>query len=521
MSVVVVVTAIVFSLGLTASFAASAGAVPTVDYSPWSVLTSPNTSPTESNELLGVSCTTPSACTAVGDHTTGRRSSGTAQTLIESWNGSNWSIVPSPNTSATVANILTAVSCTGPSNCTAAGYHWGAFRQTLIESWNGSVWSIVPSPNTSATDDNTLNAISCTGPSACMAVGYNGAGQGQTLTESWNGSVWSIVASPNVSGNKDEMLNGVSCFTSTACTAVGNDATISPGHDQTLIEAWNGSVWSIVPSPNPSGGEFNDLNGVSCSGASACLASGVSYSLDFHFRPSQSLIESWNGSTWSIIPSPSSTKSPNQDLSGMSCIAASTCVAVGTDAVGGRIIESWNGVVVSNIPSPKPANGWLAAVSCSGDGTCFAVGSSGSTTAHTLVETGGQANADLSFVQTARPSPKSNPGQATTRESIKNLGPEDANQVTFTDLIASPTFTAATVTSSVPGTNCQSVTPPAGYNYEEVCTLSSLPRHAKWSLTLTLSGAPGGSVTNSGSVTAQPADPDLSNNQASGSTTYR
>jgi Domain of unknown function DUF11 len=522
-SVILVVIAIVFSLGVTTSMVVPAGAATPTDYSPWSVLTSPNTSSTQDNELLGVSCGDPSTCVAVGDYTNGRRGSGTAQTLIESWNGSVWSIVPSPNTSATVANILSAVSCSGPSNCTAAGYAWGGtFRRTLIEAWNGSVWSIVPSPNTSPTDDNTLNAISCTGPSACMAVGYNSVGHGQTLIESWNGAAWAIVTSPNVSGNKDEMLNGVSCISPTACTAVGNDATISPGNVETLIESWNGASWAIVPSPNPSGGEFNDLNGVSCSGPSACMASGASISLFFHARLSETLMELWNGTTWSIVPSPNSTTSPNQDLDGVSCSESSACTAVGTGTnIGGRIIESWDGSVVSNVPSPMPANGGLVAVSCSGRGTCFAVGSSGRRLTHTLVEKGGQASADLRLTQTAKPSPKSETGQATAREKVSNLGLEVASRVTFTDLIASPTFKATTVTSSQSGASCQSVAPPTGYNGKEVCTLSSLPRHMKWLLTLTLSGTSGGSVTNSVSVSAQPTDPDISNNQATNSTTFR
>jgi hypothetical protein len=73
-------------------------------------------------------------------------------TLIESWNGSVWSIVPSPNTSDNQPNYLTAVSCSGSTACTAVGIDAvdGLENQTLMESWNGSVWSIIPSPNTSS-----------------------------------------------------------------------------------------------------------------------------------------------------------------------------------------------------------------------------------------------------------------------------------------------------------------------------------------------------------------------------------
>ena len=84
-----------------------------------------------------------------------------------------WSIVPSPNTSDNQPNYLTAVSCSSSTACTAVGIDAvdGVENQTLIESWNGSVWSIVPSPDTSSIQNNTLGGVSCSSPSVCTAVG--------------------------------------------------------------------------------------------------------------------------------------------------------------------------------------------------------------------------------------------------------------------------------------------------------------------------------------------------------------
>ena len=230
----------------------------------WSIVSSPNAADAQSSELNAVSCSGPSTCVAVGLYDTSESYPPLAQTLIESWNGSAWSIVPSPNTSPTQYNQLNAVSCTSPSACVAVGYYSGdgAATQTLIESWNGSVWSIVPSPNNgSSTQDNLLNGVSCTGPSACVATGDANIG---TLIESWNGSVWSIVPSPNTSPTEVNDLGEVLCTGPTACVTVGS---YYPSADlsQTLIESWNGSVWSIVPSPNTSPTEVNVLLGVSCS----------------------------------------------------------------------------------------------------------------------------------------------------------------------------------------------------------------------------------------------------------------
>ena len=69
-------------------------------------------------------------------------------------------------------------------------------------------------PNTSQTQDNELNVVSCSGPSACVAVGVSSTPEPnppfrtayQTLIESWNGSAWSIVPSPNTSPTQDNLL---------------------------------------------------------------------------------------------------------------------------------------------------------------------------------------------------------------------------------------------------------------------------------------------------------------------------
>ena len=367
---------------------------PTADASgfAWSIVPSPNTSPTQNNELNAVSCSGPSACIAVGLYDTPepRPQIRTAyQTLIESWNGSAWSIVPSPNTSPTQDNLLKAVSCSGPSACVAVGYYTnaGGHQQTLIESWNGSAWSIVPSPNSSPTLDDLLGGVSCSSPSACVAVGAHfTAGNDQTLIESWNGSAWSIVPSPNTSPTQANDLGGVSCNLPTACVAVGQ-YYLSGDFSQTLIESWNGSAWSIVPSPNTSAAQINLLGGVSCSSPSACTAFGF-------YEPTsgsdQTLIESWNGSAWSIVASPNTSPTQNNELTGVSCTSPSACTAVGyyTNAGGDQtLIESWNGSAWSIVPSANASQvNLLLGVSCSSSSACTAVGDNNSS--QTLIERG-------------------------------------------------------------------------------------------------------------------------------------
>jgi hypothetical protein len=106
------------------------------------------------------------------------------------WNGSVWSIVPSPNAS-NGENSLQSVSCVSASECVAVGYiDTGSTYETLAMVWNGSVWSIVPSPN-AGTNGDLLLAVSCMSASDCLAVGYTGVGNNvyETLVLSLTGPV--------------------------------------------------------------------------------------------------------------------------------------------------------------------------------------------------------------------------------------------------------------------------------------------------------------------------------------------
>ena len=179
-----------------------------------------------------------------------------------------WNITNSPNVSGTHDNFPFGVSCASASFCVSAGSYFSGnsanpgFDQTLIEAWNGSSWSIVSSPNTSSTQNNDFTGVSCASASFCVAAGYSDnsvSPGGQTLIEAWNGSKWSIVSSPNSTPNN--VLTGVSCVSASFCVAAGYSYDTS-GIFQTLIETWNGSSWSIAGSPNTSTTQANDLSGV-------------------------------------------------------------------------------------------------------------------------------------------------------------------------------------------------------------------------------------------------------------------
>jgi hypothetical protein len=255
------------------------------DGSSWAIVTSPNvSSPSDAiappqSLLYNVTCVSASNCWAVGYYYP--TFSSIAQTLVERWDGTSWTVVTSPNTSPTQHNLLLGVACASASECWAIGYYYnggGSFYQTLIERWDGTSWTIVTSPNTSATQNNYLNAVTCASASDCWAVGeyYTGTFY-QTLVEHWGGTSWTIVSSPNTSeGQASNFLQGVTCASSSECWAVGYYYYSSGSFYQTLIERWDGTAWAIVSSPNASDSARDILFGVTCAPASDCWGIGVS-----------------------------------------------------------------------------------------------------------------------------------------------------------------------------------------------------------------------------------------------------
>src|SRR5205823_6322194 len=135
-------------------------------------------------------------------------------------------------------------------------------NQTLLEHWNGSTWSLVSSPNPS-TLYSAFSGIAAVSANDVWAVGLyadDSTGNDQALVAHWNGSNWSIVLSPNT-GVYRIALYGVAAISANDVWAVGYYSNNGVYGGQTLVEHWNGSSWTIVPSPNP--GRLNNfLNAV-------------------------------------------------------------------------------------------------------------------------------------------------------------------------------------------------------------------------------------------------------------------
>ena len=224
-----------------------------------------------------------------------------------------------------------------------------------VQARTSSGWSIVRTPNavSSALHYGSLDAVACATTSACIAVGsgVNDRANGIAIAASWNGTAWVAEPTAHVRGAAAAVLSAVSCIAANACIAVGDELD---GADTALplIERWDGTAWSVEPSPAGRGGS---LVGVSCVNATACMAVGDTSNPT---GATVALAERWDGVTWSIVPTPSIPGAPYTVTTAVSCSAAAAFPAVGstTAPVFGAVAERWNGSVLSLAAMSTPCD---------------------------------------------------------------------------------------------------------------------------------------------------------------------
>jgi hypothetical protein len=283
----------------------------------WSAVSSPSTG-TIYSTLTGVAVVSANDVWAVGWEGV----MGVPETLIEHWNGTQWSIVNSPNPAKT-GNELYSVAAVSSNDVWATGFSetstaTGPGQPTLIEHWNGTQWSVVSSPSPGI-QANVLAGVAAVSTNDVWATGFYAGSNGiwQALTEHWNGTQWSVVSTPSP-GSQINYLDSVTAISTNDVWAVGY------ADKQTLTEHWNGTQWSVVQSTGP-GPVSNSLLAVSAVSTSNVWAVGYYQTKNF---VSHTLTEHWNGTKWSVVKSPSPGSMSTQ-LEGVAAITAKDVWAVG------------------------------------------------------------------------------------------------------------------------------------------------------------------------------------------------
>jgi len=267
---------------------------------------------------------------------------------------------------------LPSVSCVTGGTCAAVGWY-GIKPAGQVEAVpfaarqvSGGAWADQTIPEPAGTVNGYLYSVSCPTASFCMAVGQAGT----ALAWTWDGTKWSIVPTPRPGFSPG--LDWVSCWSATGCMAVGQYAPAPGGNSTDLVETWDGTSWAVQPAGT---GATGDLTEVSCTSASFCMVIGLGTSFN-------EFSESWNGSTWTVHPvpvPPSATRGIS--LFGVSCASATACTTVGDATVNAPIptssvlAERWNGTAWKVQPIPAPSgNSLLNGVSCPTATSCTAVG---------------------------------------------------------------------------------------------------------------------------------------------------
>jgi hypothetical protein len=329
--------------------------------------------------LSAVACVSSTDCWAVG----GQQATVDAeeQPLIMQWSSGIWSVMTTPSP-GDVSSYLQGVACVNSSDCWAVGADNIA---TLIEHWNGVDWSVVTSPSAPAATEAQLSAVSCVSVDLCWAVGYYTTGYEEwyALLEEYTGSGWTVVSGPSPPSPMVQLdLSAVSCINADDCLLVGMYEPLSGG-TLTLAEQWTGTTWAIVPSADAEGPTgFDALLGMTCAGASSCWAVGVA-------GPAE-LVEEWTGIQWVTVDSESPPITDDAvigqaELSAVSCASSTDCWAVGQYSGEGMIqtfVEQLQGagwLLGSGANSSEASQDSLSGVTCADATDCVAVGDDGAT----------------------------------------------------------------------------------------------------------------------------------------------
>jgi hypothetical protein len=274
-------------------------------------------------------------------------------------------VIPSPG-DTTVNSVLDGVTVTGTKQAWAVGTAGCPADQsrTLTEHWNGSAWSIVPSPNGGVTGNHfsTLQAVTAISNSDVWAVGSQAGTRNRVpvtvpLIEHWTGTRWSIVAPPKAAVG---VLESVSAASASDVWAVGGG---QQSGQSTVALHFDGSSWKLVPVPAPPG-TTGGLFGVRALSPTDAWAVGESF-------PTAGgngtvLTDHWNGTSWRVVTAPP-VGGPGA-LSALSSVdaAPSTGVwAVGfwvTGAAGNSVVLHWTGTAWEQETTPAASNLFRVAV---------------------------------------------------------------------------------------------------------------------------------------------------------------
>ena len=349
----------------------------------WEKVTSPNVAgaTSVSNELFGVAAVSENNVWAVGWSQDPLGPPYVQRTLIQHFNGSTWNIVQSPNPSKDIQSVLYSVFGKSADNVWAVGSsnNGSAPTRTLIQHWDGTQWTIVPSPSPDS-QLNELRSVTALSADNAWAVGYRGGTQNETPLETlilhWDGARWRQVQSPNVPVGANQ-LSGITAISADDIWAVGS-AGGAP-----LTMHWDGNAWSVVHT-GVSGGLITERF-TAVSGTAGDDVWAVGQGKGFFTNQTFATIRHWDGTHWtqkvcyaasaSNPPEGYEGGGPDAYFTGIAAAANNDVWAVGVRGSGPMILH-WDGQAWTTVTHPRafPNAATLRAVTTSVGGNAWSVG---------------------------------------------------------------------------------------------------------------------------------------------------
>jgi hypothetical protein len=300
-------------------------------------------------ELHSVTCLSAANCYVAGRQVAGQlgvRGAVQAIPYLAHWNGTSWKLQTVParfDNNKNVSSTIAGVACPSATLCLAVG---GAIGGTGLLNLRNGVWVKAPD---NGTQDDSFDAISCSSATSCLATGTGP----DPVQARWDGTRWTVTAAV-------AQVTTLSCLPSGSCIGTSSDPTTGVVTSYVIAP---GGPWQAYPFAVPAGIGQSSLTKVSCATGTNCTAVGKVGSKD--------LVERWNGTGWSLLPTLGAA-----DIQQIDCPTVDVCVAIGTDYSTSPYTQV-SGVLKAGqwTPVAFPMEGTL--LSCASATSCVAVGGDG------------------------------------------------------------------------------------------------------------------------------------------------
>ncbi|MGO9910444.1 MAG: hypothetical protein ACLPQS_04675 [Acidimicrobiales bacterium] len=365
--------------------------------------------------LLGATSIT-SGSLAIAAASSGASTVGAAhREAVASWRATE---PPAPAGPADPGEALGPISCTSVGNCVSIGTELSSSGERILSAFTESSghWTAAPLTRPASSGSNPLHpdSISCASAGNCVA---DASGSIEiTVSSSGGTTVTSNATSPEslrdlTSATAPTVVSQFGAWERPRSTSVEYTGT------DVLIYQETNDVWSSSVAPAPrsgaKSGKYDFVGGLSCAGGTCTVAAVYGSS---SLRP-VAISDNEGSVTAGYLPAPAGAQLGalvgGSDLTGISCTAATTCMAVGSYAVSGGKIHglllretsgSWTAAEAGAPVSADQSE--LNGISCTAASQCTAVGDYGTKVIkpEVLVDNGGTWTATRSSVPAGFPS---------------------------------------------------------------------------------------------------------------------